>query len=168
MQRGRFYVRNCGAGRARPPDHPAAVRGLLRHAANAGAARAGPARYVHLRRGGAHPRAAGGCGSRKRPAAMQLDWQGETYVLVYNGELYNTPELRAALAARGHSFNGHSDTEVLLHAFAEWGANCVPGATVFLRLLSGSRTQVAVFSAGPLRRQAAVLHAGGGLADIWQ
>ena len=29
---------------------------------------------------------------------MQLDWQGETYVLVYNGELYNTPELRAALA----------------------------------------------------------------------
>ena len=28
---------------------------------------------------------------------MQLDWQGETYVLVYNGELYNTPELRAAL-----------------------------------------------------------------------
>ena len=37
---------------------------------------------------------------------MQLDWQGETYVLVYNGELYNTPELRAALAARGHSFNG--------------------------------------------------------------
>ena len=27
---------------------------------------------------------------------MQLDWQGETYVLVYNGELYNTPELRAA------------------------------------------------------------------------
>ncbi len=52
---------------------------------------------------------------------MQLDWQGETYVLVYNGELYNTPELRAALAARGHSFNGHSDTEVLLHAFCRVG-----------------------------------------------
>ena len=79
---------------------------------------------------------------------MQLDWQGETYVLVYNGELYNTPELRAALAARGHSFNGHSDTEVLLHAFAEWGANCVPGATVFLRLRSGSRTQVRCFWRG--------------------
>ena len=28
---------------------------------------------------------------------MQLDWQGESYTLVYNGELYNTPELRAAL-----------------------------------------------------------------------
>ena len=56
---------------------------------------------------------------------MQLDWKGETYVLVYNGELYNTSELRAALANRGHSFTGHSDTEVLLHAFAEWGADCV-------------------------------------------
>ena len=56
---------------------------------------------------------------------MQLDWQGESYVLVYNGELYNTPELRAALQSRGHSFVGHSDTEVLLHAFAEWGAGCV-------------------------------------------
>ena len=56
---------------------------------------------------------------------MQLEWQGETYVLVYNGELYNTPEMRTALEHRGHSFNGHSDTEVLLHAFAEWGADCV-------------------------------------------
>lgn len=55
---------------------------------------------------------------------MQLDWQGETYVLVYNGELYNTPELRAALLHRGHRFTGHSDTEVLLHAFAEWGESC--------------------------------------------
>lgn len=56
---------------------------------------------------------------------MQLDWQGESYTLVYNGELYNTPELRALLEARGHAFTGHSDTEVLLHAYAEWGASCV-------------------------------------------
>ena len=56
---------------------------------------------------------------------MQLDWQGESYTLVYNGELYNTPELRAALQNAGHRFTGHSDTEVLLHAFAEWGAGCL-------------------------------------------
>ena len=56
---------------------------------------------------------------------MQLDWQGESYTLVYNGELYNTPELRTALQNKGHSFTGHSDTEVLLHAFAQWGADCL-------------------------------------------
>ncbi len=42
-------------------------------------------------------------------------------VLVYNGELYNTDELRHDLFLRGHRFAGHSDTEVLLHAYLEWG-----------------------------------------------
>ena len=56
---------------------------------------------------------------------MQLDWQGESYTVVYNGELYNTPELRALLERRGHTFTGRSDTEVLLHAYAEWGISCV-------------------------------------------
>lgn len=44
----------------------------------------------------------------------------ENTVLVYNGELYNTEEIRKDLLARGHTFRGHSDTEVLLHAFLEW------------------------------------------------
>ena len=47
------------------------------------------------------------------------------YVLAYNGELYNTSELRRELAARGYQFSGHSDTEVLLNAYIEWGADCV-------------------------------------------
>lgn len=56
---------------------------------------------------------------------MELEAEGERYVLVYNGELYNTEEVRRELRAAGHSFFGHSDTEVVLHAYAAWGEACV-------------------------------------------
>jgi asparagine synthase (glutamine-hydrolysing) len=50
---------------------------------------------------------------------------GKTYVITYNGELYNTPELRQELSARGYVFQGYSDTEALLLAFMEWGPECL-------------------------------------------
>lgn len=56
---------------------------------------------------------------------MELDWEGERYILVYNGELYNTGQLRRELTALGHCFEGHSDTEVILHAYAQWKGECV-------------------------------------------
>jgi asparagine synthase (glutamine-hydrolysing) len=56
---------------------------------------------------------------------MTLNYGREKYILVYNGELYNTPELRAELTKLGHEFTERSDTEVLLHAYAEWGDKCV-------------------------------------------
>ena len=42
-------------------------------------------------------------------------------ILIYNGELYNTEDIRRELAALGHTFRGHSDTEVVLHAYLAWG-----------------------------------------------
>ncbi len=46
------------------------------------------------------------------------------FTIVYNGELYNTPELRSELEALGHRFETRSDTEVALHAYAQWGEAC--------------------------------------------
>jgi asparagine synthase (glutamine-hydrolysing) len=45
------------------------------------------------------------------------------YTLVYNGELYNGPELRQDLESLGAEFEGHSDTEILLRAYVQWGAD---------------------------------------------
>lgn len=56
---------------------------------------------------------------------MTLSWAGEQYAMVYNGELYNTVSLRKILEKAGHRFRGHSDTEVLLHAYAEFGERCL-------------------------------------------
>lgn len=45
--------------------------------------------------------------------------------LVFNGTIYNHPELRAMLQQRGHHFVSSSDTEVILRAYVEWGEACV-------------------------------------------
>jgi len=45
--------------------------------------------------------------------------------IVYNGELYNFHELRDQLRARRHKFATETDTEVVLHAFEEWGVECL-------------------------------------------
>ncbi len=50
---------------------------------------------------------------------------GRELALVYNGELYNTDEVRRELEAAGRAFKTNTDTEAVLLAFAEWGEDCV-------------------------------------------
>ncbi len=45
--------------------------------------------------------------------------------IVFNGSIYNYPELREELRAKGHGFKSHGDTEVILKAYVEWGEACV-------------------------------------------
>jgi len=47
------------------------------------------------------------------------------YVLTYNGEIYNFQELRLELEAKGYAFRSRTDSEVVLHAYAEWGPSCI-------------------------------------------
>lgn len=45
--------------------------------------------------------------------------------LVFNGEIYNFRRLREELRSKGHEFRSRTDTEVILHAYREWGAECL-------------------------------------------
>jgi asparagine synthase (glutamine-hydrolysing) len=60
------------------------------------------------------------------PGGSQPIWnEDRSMVIVYNGELYNFPDLRPELESRGHTFRSRTDTEVVLHAYEEWGPDCL-------------------------------------------
>ncbi|WP_459480532.1 asparagine synthase (glutamine-hydrolyzing) [Clostridium saccharoperbutylacetonicum] len=56
---------------------------------------------------------------------MTKIFEGRKYTVIYNGELYNTEDLRKELKVQGFSFNSYSDTEVLLTAYIYWGKDCI-------------------------------------------
>ena len=56
---------------------------------------------------------------------MRFKFDQHEYTIVYNGELYNTDEIRKELLLLGHSFSGHSDTEVVLKSYIQWKENCL-------------------------------------------
>ncbi len=68
----------------------------------------------------------------RRLAIIDLSPQGhqpmhdvsQRYTIVFNGTIYNYPELRESLIADGYGFSSHSDTEVILNAYACWGEQC--------------------------------------------
>ena len=55
----------------------------------------------------------------KQPMQFEHLW------ITYNGEIYNFSEIKEELKQLGHSFVGHSDTEMILHAYAQWGEKCI-------------------------------------------
>jgi asparagine synthase (glutamine-hydrolysing) len=57
--------------------------------------------------------------------AQPLSNEDGTVWIVYNGEVYNHLELRRELESKGHRYRTHSDTETIVHAYEEWGADCV-------------------------------------------
>ncbi|WP_149824394.1 asparagine synthase (glutamine-hydrolyzing) [Streptomyces tailanensis] len=73
--------------------------------------------------GGRQPMTAGPDGRTNVGAAAA--GEEPSAVLSYNGEVYNFRELRAELTGLGHRFVTRSDTEVVLHAYLEWGERCV-------------------------------------------
>jgi asparagine synthase (glutamine-hydrolysing) len=60
------------------------------------------------------------------PGGGQPLWnETETLAVFFNGEIYNFQELREELKSRKHLFRSQSDTEVVVHAYEEWGQDCV-------------------------------------------
>ncbi len=51
--------------------------------------------------------------------------QDNNYSIVFNGEIYNFPELRKELQAKGYTFSSHTDTEVILGLYQEYGTECI-------------------------------------------
>lgn len=57
--------------------------------------------------------------------AQPMVTDDEALAVVFNGEIYNFAEIRVELEAKGHVFRTHSDTEVILHGYRQWGEACV-------------------------------------------
>lgn len=81
--------------------------------------------------GGIHTEAGVGLGHRRlsiidlATGQQPLYNEDKSVVVTYNGEIYNFHELADELKSFGHQFRTHSDTEVIVHAWEQWGENCV-------------------------------------------
>jgi len=58
--------------------------------------------------------------------AQPMSNEDESIWITFNGEIYNYPDLKKELEAKGHRFRTNSDTEVIIHGYEEWGENVLP------------------------------------------
>src|ERR1041385_6054120 len=103
-----------------------------------------------------------------RPEAGQpMCNEDGTVWITFNGEIYNFQELRQDLEARGHQFKTASDTEAIIHAYEEYGRDCLSrlrGMFAFAIWDSRTRTQMAKANI-PRRRHVRLCHLGQQNAD---
>jgi asparagine synthase (glutamine-hydrolysing) len=94
--------------------------------------------------------------------------ENRSVCVVYNGEIYNFLELRSELEARGHTFATQSDTEVIVHAYEEYGVDCVDRLWgMFALALWDSRRNLLLLARDRLGKKPLVYYtdsSGGGLA----
>jgi asparagine synthase (glutamine-hydrolysing) len=60
-----------------------------------------------------------------RSGHQPMSTEDGNYIITYNGEVYNFQALRIELESLGHQFRSKTDTEVVLHAYIQWGAECL-------------------------------------------
>src|SRR5215469_5171120 len=70
-----------------------------------------------------------------------------TIWIVFNGEIYNHAQLREELIARGHRYRTHSDTETVIHAYEEYGRDCVNRLRGMFAFAIWDQTKHALFAA---------------------
>src|SRR4030042_491086 len=82
------------------------------------------------------------------PAGHQpMATEDGNYIITYNGEVYNFQELRIELESLGHRFRSRTDTEVVLHAYAQWGVECVKRFNGMFAFAIWDRTRQELFLA---------------------